>query len=49
MFMTNIYEVMKGLEKRISELLAGYISKKNIKGKIQYYRQWTENGKLIVA
>lgn len=46
MFMTNIYEVMKGLEKRISELPAGYISKKNIKGKIQYYRQWIENGKL---
>lgn len=44
--MTNMYEVMKRMEKRIQELPAGYISKKNIKGNTQYYRQWKENGKL---
>lgn len=44
--MTDIYEVMKRLEERIKEFPTGYISKKNIKGKTQYYRQWIEEGKL---
>lgn len=34
------------LEKRISELPVGYISKKNIHGTTCYYRQWKENGKV---
>ena len=34
------------LEKRISELPVGYISKKNIRGTTCYYRQWKENGKV---
>ncbi len=46
LIMTNMYEVMKRMEERIQELPAGYISKKNIKGKTQYYRQWNEGGKL---
>lgn len=33
------------LEKQIAELPVGYISKKTINGKIQYYHQWTEGGK----
>ncbi len=44
--MVDSYELMERLRERIDELPAGYISKKNIKGKIQYYRQWRENGKL---
>ena len=39
-------ELRRRVESRIAELPPGYISKKNIKGKIQYYRQWRENGKL---
>ena len=34
------------VEKRISELPPGYISKKTIRGKTQYYLQWRENGKI---
>ena len=34
------------LEEEIAQLPIGYISKKNIHGKIRYYRQWTENGKI---
>ena len=33
------------LEEEISELPIGYISKKNINGKIRQYHQWTEDGK----
>ena len=33
------------VQKKIAELPAGYISKKNINGKTRYYLQWTENGK----
>ena len=44
--MTDGYELMKYMEKRIAELPAGYISKKNINGKERYYLQWRENGKL---
>lgn len=44
--MTDGYEIIKRLKEKIAELPAGYISKKNIKGKVQYYRQWREGGKL---
>ncbi len=33
------------LEKRISELPKGYISKKTISGNNRYYLRWTEGGK----
>ena len=33
------------IENQIAELPQGYISKKNISGKIRYYHQWTEAGK----
>ena len=38
-------ERIRKLELEIAALPAGYISKKNIRGKIQQYYQWTENGK----
>lgn len=44
--MVDGYELIQRIEERLSELPTGYISKKNIKGKTQFYRQWTENGKL---
>lgn len=34
------------LKDRILKLPIGYISKKNIRGKIRYYHQWTELGKI---
>lgn len=34
------------LEKKIAALPKGYISKKNINGKVCHYRQWKENGKV---
>lgn len=34
------------LEREITALPAGYISRKTINGKVRYYHQWTENGKL---
>ena len=34
------------IEARIAQLPAGYISKKVIRGKECYYRQWKENGKV---
>ena len=33
------------LEKRISELPAGYISRKTINGKVRFYRQGHEDGR----
>ena len=44
--MDDIFEVIQRIEERIEELPAGYISRKNIKGKVQHYRQWRENGKV---
>ena len=38
-------ERIRELELEIAALPAGYISKKNIRGKIQHYYQWTEDGK----
>ena len=34
------------LERQITELPVGYISKKNIHGKDRFYHQWTEDGKV---
>lgn len=44
--MTDGYELIERIQKRIAELPGGYISQKNIRGKTRYYRQWRENGKL---
>lgn len=44
--MVDGYELMELIKARIAELPAGYISKKTIKGKTQYYRQWREDGKM---
>lgn len=44
--MSDIYAKISELEKEIATLPIGYISKKTIGGKIRYYRQWTENGKI---
>ncbi len=44
--MSSIIEQIKQLEDEIAKLPIGYISKKNIGGKVRYYRQWTENGKV---
>ena len=33
------------LEQEIASLPIGYISRKNIRGKVRLYHQWTENGK----
>lgn len=38
-------EIMS-LQEQIAALPVGYISKKTIKGKVRFYRQWTENGKV---
>lgn len=38
-------KMIQELERKIAELPVGYISKKTINGKIQYYHQWTEGGK----
>lgn len=43
--MDNREEKIRLLEEQISELPIGYISRKNINGKIRFYHQWTENGK----
>ncbi len=37
---------MRELEVRIAEFPVGYISRKMIHGKIRFYRQWTENGRI---
>lgn len=42
----DVMREMEELEAQIGELPIGYISKKNIHGKIRYYRQWTESGKI---
>ncbi|MBQ8995756.1 MAG: ATP-binding protein [Oscillospiraceae bacterium] len=43
--MQNNDERIRDLERVISELPAGYISRKTINGKIKKYYQWTEAGK----
>ena len=44
--MEDIFSQISELEKQISSLPVGYISKKLISGKERYYQQWTENGKI---
>lgn len=44
--MDDIYEIIHDIEERIAGLPAGYISRKTIKGKVQHYRQWREDGKI---
>ncbi len=39
-------QVIAELEKQIAKLPIGYISRKMIHGKLRFYRQWTENGKI---
>ncbi len=39
-------ETIEGLEEQIARLPVGYISRKMIHGKLRFYRQWTENGKI---
>lgn len=41
----DIQKELLEVQKEISTLPQGYISKKNIKGKTKYYLQWTENRK----
>ena len=44
--MDNIANRINGLKAKIGELPVGYISKKNINGRVRYYHQWTELGKI---
>lgn len=44
--MVDSYELIERLKEKIRTLPKGYISKKNIKGKERFYRQWRENGKI---
>ncbi|MDO5136305.1 MAG: AAA family ATPase [Eubacteriales bacterium] len=44
--MENVAQIYEKLKKELEQLPAGYISKKNINGKPQYYLQWRENGKM---
>ena len=44
--MYSLSERIREIESELSELTAGYISKKRIGGKDRFYLQWTENGKL---
>lgn len=44
--MEDVYEIIRRIKERIAELPAGYISRKTIKGKVQHYRQWREDGKI---
>ncbi len=39
-------DLIRQLEAEIAELPIGYISKKTIGGKVRYYRQWSEGGKV---
>ena len=43
--MDNTKATIERLEAEIAELPKGYISRKNINGKIRQYHQWTEEGK----
>ena len=44
--MEDLKSIYIRLKKEYDELPQGYISKKTINGKIQYYLQWRENGKM---
>ena len=43
--MEELERKIAGLEEKIAELPAGYISRKNIRGKTKLYHQWSEGGK----
>ena len=45
--MTNLEDRIIELQKLIEGLPSGYISNKNIKGRLRKYLQWTENGKKM--
>jgi len=42
----RVLDEIASLEEQIAALPIGYISKKMIRGKLKYYHQWTEDGKL---
>ena len=42
----NPLQQIESLKQQIAELPIGSISKKKINGKIRFYHQWTENGKI---
>lgn len=44
--MDNSVTLYERLKQELDTLPVGYISQKNINGKVQYYLQWRENGKL---
>lgn len=44
--MDNSVTLYERLKQEFDTLPVGYISQKNINGKVQYYLQWRENGKL---
>lgn len=44
--MDSIAYRINELKTKIGELPVGYISKKNINGRVRYYHQWTELGKI---
>ena len=43
--MEQLQDKIARLEKEISELPVGYITKKTINGIVRQYHQWSENGK----
>lgn len=45
MSIEDIKQELADIQKEISKLPVGYISKKNINGKTRFYLQWNENGK----
>ena len=45
-FMADVTDEITNLEKQISELPAGYISRKIINGKERFYLQWNDSGKV---
>ena len=44
--MKDIADRIREIEAELAELPTGYISRKQISGKEQFYLQWTENGKI---
>ena len=44
--MNSVSEKIKALEEELSQCRNGYISRKVINGKVRFYLQWMEDGKL---
>ena len=42
----SVFDEMERLNRRLTELPPGCISRKTINGKIRYYHQWYESGKI---